>query len=81
MRVVSAEEVKEQLPELLDEVTRGETITVTRDGVPVARLEPAFDRKAVEAAFASMDRMWEKYRGKGITIEEIVGWIREGRES
>ena len=81
MRTISAEEVREQFPELLDEVARGEMITVTRDGVPVAKFEPAFDRKAMQEAFADMDRIRKRYRGKGITTEEIVGWIREGRES
>ena len=81
MRTITADEAQTSLPGLLDEVARGETITIVRDGVPVAKLEPAFDRKAMEEAFADMDRIRERYRGKGITTEEIVSWIREGRES
>jgi hypothetical protein len=59
---------------------RSTIFRVTRGGVPVAKFEPAFDRKAMEEAFADMDRIRKRYRGKGITTEEIVGWMREGRE-
>ena len=40
MRTVGAYEAKTHLPRLLDEVAQGETITITKHGVPVARLVP-----------------------------------------
>ena len=55
MREIDAVEAKNQLGALLDLVVRGEEITVTRHGKPVARLV-AFrggpDRAAVRAAVA-----------------------------
>jgi prevent-host-death family protein len=40
MRTVGADEAQSQLAELLDNVAAGETITIARNGVPVARLVP-----------------------------------------
>src|SRR3954469_10565158 len=41
MEFVGAYEAKTHLPQLLDRVEGGETITITRHGKPVARLVPA----------------------------------------
>jgi prevent-host-death family protein len=41
MRTIGAYEAKTHLAQLLDDVVRGETITITRHGVPVAELRPA----------------------------------------
>jgi prevent-host-death family protein len=38
--VVGAFEAKTHLPQLLERVTRGERITITRHGVPIAELCP-----------------------------------------
>ena len=40
MKTVGAYEAKTHLPRLLDEVAQGKTITITKHGVPVARLVP-----------------------------------------
>ena len=40
MSEVGAYEAKTHLPRLLDEVEAGSTITITRNGRPVARLSP-----------------------------------------
>ncbi len=40
MRTIGAYEAKTHLPRLLDDVAAGETITITRHGVPMARLVP-----------------------------------------
>jgi prevent-host-death family protein len=40
MRTIGAYEAKTHLAQLLDDVGRGETITITRHGVPVAELRP-----------------------------------------
>ena len=40
MKSVSVSEAKNGLTELLDEVRRGETVLITHDGKPVARIEP-----------------------------------------
>lgn len=41
MRTVGAFEAKTHLARLLEEVAGGETITITRHGVPIAELRPA----------------------------------------
>jgi prevent-host-death family protein len=45
MRRVGAYEAKTHLPRLLAEVARGETITITKHGVPVAVLSPPTQRR------------------------------------
>jgi prevent-host-death family protein len=41
MATVGSYEAKTHLPQLLERVEQGETITITRHGKPVARLVPA----------------------------------------
>jgi prevent-host-death family protein len=76
---VGSYEAKTQLPRLLKRVARGERITITRHGVPVAMLVPAETkpkmsrREAVEAM-----RAFSKGRKlEGITIRQM---IEEGRK-
>lgn len=40
MHTVGSYEAKTHLPELLDRVAKGDTVTITKRGVPVARLVP-----------------------------------------
>ena len=40
METMGSGEAKTHLPRLLDRVERGETFTITRQGVPIARLVP-----------------------------------------
>jgi prevent-host-death family protein len=40
MREIQASEAKTHLPQLLDEIERGESIIITRHGRPIARLVP-----------------------------------------
>ncbi len=47
MAQVGAYEAKTHLPRLLDEVERGSSITITRNGRPVARLMPVVDTQVV----------------------------------
>jgi prevent-host-death family protein len=44
MQTVRADDATAHLPYLLDQVARGETITITRDGMPIALLVPVTDR-------------------------------------
>ena len=41
MSSYSVAEAKNNLPKLLDRMLAGEAVTITRRGVPIARLEPA----------------------------------------
>jgi prevent-host-death family protein len=79
MREVQASDVKDHLAELLDEVERGETLIITRDGRPVARLEPETSRRQAE-----IDEAIERIKALGklngpITVEEILSARDEGR--
>lgn len=81
MRTVGAYEAKTHLPRLLDEVAKGETITITKHGVPVAVLVPPPEARRRDVA-AAIEK-WRKYQkehnitlGGGITIRELV---EEGR--
>ena len=43
---VSVEEAREKLPELIGLIERGELVTITRDGIPVADLAPSKAEKS-----------------------------------
>jgi prevent-host-death family protein len=47
VRRIGAYEAKTHLPRLLDEVASGESITITKHGVPVAVLTPASTRSTL----------------------------------
>lgn len=80
MRTLDAQEAEDQFLELLDEVAKGETVVITKDGQPVARLEPIPSSQQISAAQAMEER--ERYRTEhnirlnGLSIKEM---IEEGR--
>ena len=49
MSIIEATDANGHLPELLGRVARGETITLTEGGRPVARLVPAKDAASADA--------------------------------
>ena len=80
MKTVAAPEAETRFAELLREVENGETIIVTRDGQPVARVSPADESRAdVAAAVEELRRYRREKRPtlEGISIREL---IEEGRE-
>ena len=78
-RTVQASEAKAHLLRLLDEVERGETVTITRHGRPIARLapEPGRRKSDIEAAIEAI-RTIGRRNGK-ITAEELISARDEGR--
>ena len=79
MQTVGAYEAKTHFAQLLDAVEKGEKITITRHGVPVAMLVPSREvpRPDVDAAIDA----WLETRkgislGDDLTIREM---IEEGR--
>lgn len=78
MRRIGAYEAKTKLPRLLDEVARGETITITKHGVPVAVMTPpiASGTVAVREAVAGLRAFRIRHRLDGLTIRELID---EGR--
>lgn len=79
MYEVGSYEAKTHLPRLLKKVARGERITITRHGVPVAMLVPV-ERKAkkdVKAVIEQIKAFSEgRTLGKDLTIRQM---IEEGR--
>jgi prevent-host-death family protein len=79
---VGAYEAKTHLPQLLDRVEGGETITITRHGKPVAKLVPAAGETAKPDVRKAIDEM-KRFQmeqgptlGPGLTIRDL---IEEGR--
>ncbi|MDQ3127113.1 MAG: type II toxin-antitoxin system prevent-host-death family antitoxin [Chloroflexota bacterium] len=78
MRTIGAYEAKTHLPRLLDEVAKGERITITKHGQPVAVLVPPGAAGAVDVD-AQMLRFQELRKGirlGGLSIRELID---EGR--
>jgi prevent-host-death family protein len=78
MRSVGAYEAKTHLPRLLDEVAKGERITITKHGHPVAVLVPVDTAEArdVEAVMARFREFRKGNRLDGLSIKDL---INEGR--
>jgi prevent-host-death family protein len=78
-REIQASEAKTHLPQLLDEVERGETIVITRHGRPIARLVPEAARRQaeIEAAIDAIRAL--RKNAKPISVAEILSARDEGR--
>lgn len=81
---VGAYEAKTHLPKLLKRVQRGERVTITKRGKPVAELRPVADRLDLARrrdALARVDAMRARMRKKGVrfSLAEIKAAINEGR--
>jgi prevent-host-death family protein len=81
---IGAFDAKTKLSELLDRVESGEVITITRHGVPVARLEPyvaAVDQKKARQSLDGLAALRREFlaRGRGMTAREIRDAIQDGR--
>ncbi len=78
MREIPASEAKTRLPQLLDNVERGETLIITRHGKPIARLVPDEDALRERRAKAIEEIMaLRKHTGR-TTMEEFLAWRHEG---
>ena len=79
MKSIGAFEAKTHLPQLLDRVSRGEKILITRNGKPAAMLVPALVEatKNVKDVLAEMKELRRGNRlGKGVSIRDLID---EGR--
>jgi prevent-host-death family protein len=78
METVGAFEAKTHLSQLLERVKKGERITITKHGVPVAVLQPPdFERKMdTQSVVDELLEFRDKHRLKGISIRNM---IEEGR--
>ena len=78
MQDVGSYEVKTHFRTLLDRVAQGEQITITRRGVPVARLVPPCDLNPLDGKATIQDVLTAR---KGLALEglSIRDLIDEGR--
>ena len=81
MKSVGSYEAKTHLPQLLSQVEKGETITITKRGKPVAILSPAQpvpkrDAKAVVEEMLAFRDQHGPVLGDDLTVREM---IEEGR--
>jgi prevent-host-death family protein len=74
---IGAYEAKTHLPALLERVQRGERITITKHGKPIARLVP-IRRSGPDRRSEAIDKLKEFAKGRtlGVAIKQL---INEGR--
>lgn len=74
METVGAYEAKTHLPKLLDRVSKGERIVITRHGTPVAVLQPADAEKQIDVAavIQEMRRFRKEHTLGGLSIKELI---------
>jgi prevent-host-death family protein len=80
MREIQASDAKARLPQLLDDVERGETLIIKRHGRAIARIVPEVDRRQeeVDRALASIREL--RKRTQKVGIDEILSAKEEGRK-
>lgn len=77
MEVLGAYEAKTHLPRLLDEVAGGKVLTITKHGVPVARLIPA--RTVIAAPEDTIAALRAARQGVRLGRISVRDMIEEGR--
>ena len=75
---IGAYEAKTHLPKLLERVRKGERITITKHGVPVAVLQPPDTRKTVDTkrVIAELRDFRGRHRLGGLNLRDM---LEEGR--
>ena len=63
----------------MERVARGESLTITRHGRPVARLVPVEDDDRSRALRASRRILERRTRLARLSLSELLGTIHEGR--
>jgi prevent-host-death family protein len=78
MQQIQASEAKTHLPQLLDEVERGETIVITRHGRAIARIVPERNvRQAEIDAAVEAIRAFREQHGR-VPVAELMAMRHEG---
>jgi prevent-host-death family protein len=80
MREIQASKAIAHLPQLLDEVERGETIVITRHGRAIARIVPEAQRRQEEIDRAIETIKALRQRTGKITADEILSARHEGHK-
>ena len=74
METVGAYEAKTHLPKLLERVSKGERITITKHGVPVALLQPPASLRQMEPkqVIAELRKFRDKHSLKKLSIRDMI---------
>ena len=74
MKHVGSFEAKTKLPELLKQVEKGEHITITRHGVPIAVLVPASTKqeKSIKDVIKDIRRFQSHHNLDGLSLREMI---------
>ena len=74
METVGAYEAKTHLPKLLERVSRGERITITKHGIPVAVLQPPDTKKVVDtnSVIAELRELRKKHTLGRLSIRKMI---------
>ena len=80
MREIEASEAETHLPQLLDEVERGETLVITRHGRAIARIVPESSRRQEEIDQAIEDIKALRKRIGKVPLAELLTTIHEGHK-
>jgi antitoxin (DNA-binding transcriptional repressor) of toxin-antitoxin stability system len=80
MKHVNLSDARANLAELLDEVERGETLVISRDGDLQPAPAPAVDEEQREERQQAIRELIEMRKtAPRATVEEILAWRDEGR--
>ncbi len=74
MTEVGMYEAKTHLPKLVERVAKGETITITKHGIPVAILAPPprTSKMTADDAVDAIRRLRKGVRLDGLTVRELI---------
>lgn len=78
MSTVGSHEAKVQLPKLLARVQEGESITITRRGIPIAVLNPVANKPIADLSRVTEEILAAR-KGRSIGDMTICEAIRSGR--
>jgi len=80
MREVQSSDAKAHLPQILDEVERGETIIITRHGRPIARIVPEAESREAEIR-RTMERIYAfRKTMPPLSVGEILSARHDGHK-
>jgi prevent-host-death family protein len=80
MTTVPAYEAKRHLPRLLRAAERGETVIITRQGKPVAKLGPVEDRRRDDLAEVIERMKRARAQRPKVSLAEILASRHEGHK-
>ncbi len=79
MQFIGSYQAKTRLPELLRQVERGESFTITRRGLPVARIVGVEEN--IEDIRSVIDRLrTSRARRRPIPVKELIAHRNQGRK-